>query len=126
MEGIRTTRSCLGIMASLCEVLEINKEALLAGFGPDVFATDVAIEKVGVGMPFRDAYDYVKTHLHELEQMDPQEAVDRKTHFGGTAGLDFTLMDDRILAAAEFASAERSEFERAISKLLGVKYPALR
>ena len=105
MEGLRITRASLRVLTRLVEGLEVNEEALVAGFTPGVFATDRALELVAGGMPFRDAYHHVKNHLDELEAMDPRESVGKKTHLGGTAGLDFAGYRERLAAAGEEAAA---------------------
>lgn len=123
MEGIATTRACLRIMAPMIAGMTPDREALLKGFTPDVFATDRALELVGQGMPFRDAYHHVKGHLDELQSCDPFAAIARKRHEGATAGLDFTRMGAGVKAAQRFVAAETASFRRAISRLLGTAYP---
>ena len=95
----------------------------VAGFTPDVFATDRALELVGEGMPFRDAYHYIKENLHELENIDPAEAIKLKTHLGAPLGLDWAYFKGRTDAVKKTVRDERKGFNKAVSKLLGVKYP---
>jgi len=68
---------------------------LLDGFRPEVFAADHALFLTGRGMPFRDAYLYVKEHLTELTSINPLEAVRRKNHLGATAGLNLSVINAR-------------------------------
>ncbi len=123
MEGIATTRSCLRIMAPMVAATEVNGQKLIDGFSPDVFATDRALELVGEGMPFRDAYHYVKEHLDELESIDPTESIQRKTHLGAPMGLDWDYYKERIAAVTETVEEERSHFNSTVAELLGVNYP---
>jgi len=123
IDGMQTVRACLRIMQRVTGGLTVNRKALLAGFGPEVFATDRALEKVVEGQSFRDAYDHVKSHLQELRNVDPQRAVARKTHVGATAGLDFKHFRTRLGGFKKFVNRERRAYHTAISKLLGVKYP---
>ncbi|MEE9368254.1 MAG: argininosuccinate lyase [Pontiella sp.] len=123
MEGIATTRACLRILAPMVKATKVNKKALIDGFTPDVFATDRALELVGEGMPFRDAYHYIKENLHELENIDPTKAVLFKTHLGAPLGLDWAYYKDRISAVTATVREERKKFNHAVSRLLGVKYP---
>ena len=53
MEGIETTASSLKMVALLVSKLKINKDALLAGFTPEVFAADEATRLVSKGASFR-------------------------------------------------------------------------
>ena len=123
MEGLAMTRATLRILTPLMAGTRINREALLKGFTPDVFATDRALELVAGGMPFRDAYHHVKAYLHELQAVDPVAAVAKKTHLGAPAGLDFAATAERIIAIAELVAEERAEFHAALSRLLGTKWP---
>jgi argininosuccinate lyase len=123
MEGIATTRACLRIMAPMVKATKVNRKALVAGFTPDVFATDRALERVGEGMPFRDAYHHVKENLQELENIDPTEAIQLKTHLGAPLGLDWSYFKARTSGVMETVRDERRAFSRAVTKLLGTPYP---
>ncbi|MBN2164505.1 MAG: argininosuccinate lyase [Pontiellaceae bacterium] len=123
MEGIATTRACLRILAPMVSATGVNEQKLVDGFSPDVFATDRALELVGEGMPFRDAYHYVKENLHELEKIDPREAIQLKTHLGAPLGLDWEYFAARAEAVAESVQEERASFRQAVSELLGIEYP---
>ncbi|MCF7848596.1 MAG: hypothetical protein K9M45_07085, partial [Kiritimatiellales bacterium] len=116
-------RACLRIMAPLVKATKANKQKLIDGFTPDVFATDRALELVGEGMPFRDAYHHVKENLQELENIDPSKAILKKTHLGAPLGIDWELLKGRNAAVNETVREERKIFNKAVSKLLGVKYP---
>jgi argininosuccinate lyase len=123
MEGLSTTRACLRIMAPMVKATNVNKKALIAGFTPDVFATDRALELVSAGMPFRDAYHHVKENLHELESIDAAKAIRLKTHLGASFGLDWSYFKARTAAVKEMVREERKAFSKAVSKLLGTPYP---
>ena len=118
MEGVQTVRASLRIMALIVDGLSINVAALQAGFTPDVFATDRALELVGQGMAFRDAYHHVKAHLDELEQLDPATVVARKTHLGAPAGLDFETYTQRIDALQTQAQSATAQQEAVVAALL--------
>jgi len=125
MDGIATTRSCLRILAPMVTETKVNKQKLIDAFTPDVFATDRALELVGEGMPFRDAYHHVKKNLHELENIDPREAIRLKTHLGAPLGLDWDYFKDRTAAVRQTVREERKLFHEAISKLLSVDEPMM-
>jgi argininosuccinate lyase len=125
IEGVQTTRACLRAMASLMNGLSLNKNALLVGFTPDVFAADKALELVVKGMPFRTAYDHVKSHLDELGSIDPNVAVADKKHLGAPGGLDLGALKSRAAQAKKFVSGESRKFRSSISRLLGARYPQL-
>jgi len=117
LEGLAITRASVRILARCVEGLQVNPERLRGAFDGGVFATDAALAKVAEGMPFRDAYHYVKAHLDELDAMDPDAAIALKTHLGATAGLDFGLYGGRIAAARAFSGEGRSHYRRAVAAL---------
>ncbi len=125
IDGLSTTRACLRIMRLFMDGVTVNQAALRQGFTPDVFATDRALEWVGEGMPFRDAYHRVKEQLADLEQVDPVEAIQKKTHLGAPAGLDFQAYGQRLDAVATDWSARETAYHERIGQLLRVSYPAL-
>ena len=123
MEGLRITRSSLRIMTLMIKSLGVNPDKLRAGFIPGVFATDNALERVANGVPFRDAYQYVRSHLDELEAVDPDQAIAAKTHEGTTGGLDFDFYKEKIKNVRGWVRERRKHAEKAFSKLLGVPFP---
>ena len=118
MEGLAVTRHTLRIMTRHIEGLTIHKDRLLAGFEPGVFATDKALEMVADGTPFRDAYHYVKDHLHELDTADPYAALKAKTHEGATAGLDFAAYRSQVRDLKKWTRSEKSKEARIRNALL--------
>ena len=125
LNGLQTTRRCLQIMTAMIDGLSVDQEALLKGFSADVYAADRALQLVAEGQSFRDAYEYVRTHLDELQEMDPHEAVARKNHLGAPGGLDLDALQLRARDISSFARAEKRRYSARISKLLGVSYPGL-
>jgi len=123
MEGLSITRASVRIMQQMVSGLSVNRQRLEEGFTPGVFATDRALDLVGQGVPFRDAYRQVKQQVSELEAADPYEAIARKTHLGATAGIDFDSLLARASEAAAFAKDERKAHNQAVSRVLGVRYP---
>jgi argininosuccinate lyase len=120
MDGITTTRACLRVLAPFVEAIEVHEDKLEAGFTPDVFATDRALELVGEGMPFRDAYHYVKEHLDELEQIRPADALAKKTHLGAPLGINWEHLEERAQCVADAAQIHRDSVDEAIEALLNV------
>jgi len=118
MEGIAMTRACLRVLSPFIQSIRVNKDKLRAGFTPDVFATDRALELVGQGMPFRDAYHYVKENLGELANMYPVKAILQKTHLGAPLGIDWELLKDRASAVSETVREERKAIDAAVKKLM--------
>lgn len=118
MEGLATTRACLRVLAPFVEAIHVNQEALIAGFTPDVFATDRALELVGEGMAFRDAYHHVKENLGELKKTNPAKAIVKKTHLGAPLGIDWALLKERVTAVRGIVHDERQFIDKAVQNLL--------
>jgi argininosuccinate lyase len=119
MEGLRVTRASLRIMTLMAQSLDVNAERLRAGFTPGVFATDRALELVAGGMPFRDAYQQVRSNLDALATEDPDKAIAKKRHLGATAGLDFPLYRARVRHARQWANLHAKNSIAAFKKLMG-------
>ena len=120
MEGFELAISSLRILAPLVAGLEVDAAALRRGFGPDVYATDRALELVAQGMPFRDAYHEVKANLDKLAGYDPDAALAAKRHLGAPLGLDFAAMDARAQEAETWARREQERHRACRDRLLGL------
>ena len=121
-EGISTTISCLEILTSLINTMKVNKKDMTKAFDSNVFSTDCAFELVADGMSFRDAYYHVKNNLDDLKNINPKDAIKKKTHLGAPYGLDWTLYSQRMNDISKRLRKEKSNFEKKISKLLGRPY----
>ena len=77
--GCETGLACVRVMDLTVEKLVVNVDRLRAGFTPDIFATDQALEMVTRGVPFREAYKKVGTDLGSLSSRDPVEALGKRT-----------------------------------------------
>ena len=121
MEGFDLAISSLRILAPLVAKLEVDGAALRRGFGPEVFATDRALEFVAKGIPFRDAYHEVKANLDQLAGKSPDAALAAKRHLGAPLGLDFAALAARARKAEAWAGAERKRYAARRNQLLGLK-----
>lgn len=119
MEGFELAISSLRILNPLVAGLEVDAAALRRGFGPEVYATDRALELVAQGMPFRDAYHQVKANLDQLAGFDPDAALAAKRHLGAPLGLDFKALAGQARAAARWAAGERKRYAAKRAALLG-------
>ncbi|HAL91572.1 MAG TPA: argininosuccinate lyase [Verrucomicrobia bacterium] len=119
MDGFDLVLSSLRILAPLVAGLGVDGDALRRAFGPDVFATDRALELVAGGMPFRDAYHEVKNHLGDLAGKSPDEAVAAKRHLGAPMGLDFAALEARAEEEAAWAAKEIARHEACRDRLMG-------
>ena len=125
MEGLVVTLASVRTGALVLAGMTVDRKALERGFSAGVFSTDKALELVADGMPFREAYAYVKENLHELEREDPYAAIDRKTHLGASAGLDFAHYRKRVRDGLGFVRSARKRYYSSIARLMDVSYPDL-
>lgn len=121
--GLDALLASLRIMNPLLRDMKVNRDELLAGFSPAVFAADKALELAAKGMPFRDAYASVKANLNALADVDPVKAIGQKRHLGATAGLNLKAMLIRLEKERKFFRNGKKRYHLSISRLLGVKYP---
>jgi len=125
MRGFAVTGGSLKIAAAVVGKMTINREALRRAFQAPVFAADEAVELARQGLPFRDAYRRVKERLSGVESRRPEEAVSRRTGWGAPGNLHLEVLQAEARRLGQWARAERRRFHRAVSRLLGVQYPAL-
>ena len=111
-ESCDIVTSSLDVVAIIMAKVTVNKDACMAGFSADVFATDATLNLVNTGMPFRDAYLKIAQQLHtkqqttgELDQLninDPLQNILSKTHMGATGNLGLDIAKERIVQLQDF------------------------
>ena len=119
MNGLELTAQCIDIMELTFSKLTVNSDRLKAGFTPEIWATDAAIELVAGGASFRDAYKEIGLNLEALGNRTADQAAANRTSSGtaGALGLaDASKASGRI--AAEAAAAEKT-LDEAVENLTG-------
>ncbi len=119
MRGCLTALDCVRVMELTVTKLAVNKEQLIKGFIPEIYATDRALELVGEGMPFREAYREVGLHLDQLKNRDPVEAIRAKTHTGAPGNLMLQQTKDAVDDYDADFAAKRKKVDDAYTLLLG-------
>ena len=121
IKGLNVGINCVRIMDLIIRRIKVNENKLLDGFIPEIFATDKAMELVGRGMPFRDAYRQVGSSLDTLKDEDPYEAIRKKTHTGATGNLGLDASRNRIKEFESLLEPEAARVEKRITGLAGFK-----
>jgi argininosuccinate lyase len=122
MEGLDTTRACLRILPPMLQEMQVDREALRAGFTPEVFATDRALALASAGMPFREAYRQVRQDLDGTDRAPELDAAIRaRTHLGGAGALDLAALRRRATGAARWSREALRAHRRAACRLMGVR-----
>ncbi|MFH1708216.1 MAG: argininosuccinate lyase [Planctomycetota bacterium] len=119
--GCNTGIMCVEVCALTIRKLQVNRERCIAAFTPEVFATDKALELVADGMPFRDAYKHVGTHLDQLKNEDPVAAIRKKTHTGTTGNLKLGVIAAGLKAGRSRQKKAAAAFDKALRSLTGLK-----
>ena len=125
MKGLETTRTTLRILAKVVAGMKFNPDACRAAFTPGVFATDVALQKVAEGTPWRDAYHDVRDQFaalydgkpSEVSNLDPDRQVALKKHEGTCLGIDHDLYARRISSAVESAESRLAKLDACCKRL---------
>lgn len=119
LRGVELAVQCFDIMTLTISKLKINKEKLIKGFTPDIYATDAAIELVLDGVSFRDAYKEVGLNIDKLENRDAVETIRNRTYTGTTGNLKLDAAKkglDELTAQVETAE---SAVNKKIEELVG-------
>ncbi|MBI3573441.1 argininosuccinate lyase [Candidatus Kaiserbacteria bacterium] len=87
IKGLGIARRSLEIMSLVMSKVKPKKDVLMRSLSPELFATSEANRLVKKGMPFRDAYTYVKEHLNDLKIPDPVRHLKEVTSIGGPGNL---------------------------------------
>ena len=119
MKGLTLGLNCVEIMKLTFEELKVNEENLIKGFTPEIYATDVAIELVAKGMPFRDAYKEVGTNIDKLENRDPYETIDSKKSTGTTGNLRLEKTVKKISEMKQELEERKLKVSKAKEELIG-------
>lgn len=121
MQGFNITLASIRVMDLVIRKLEVNEKHLEAGFIPEIYATDRALELVADGMPFREAYREVGLHLEDLRQMDPREVNEKKSYPGapGNLNLDACLREVKELRAS--LGREKKRVDSRLRDLTGIE-----
>lgn len=117
MKAMETTHMSLSIMARMVRGLKVDKEKCLSSFSREIFATDVALQLVEKGMPFREAYRKVASETSKVEMQDPVENILSKTHLGSTGNLGISISNAKIQEFTQWFLQERKKWEIVVSRL---------
>ncbi len=121
IRGVNTGLGCVKIMDLAIRKVKVNEEYLRAGFIPEIYATDAALELVAQGMPFRDAYREIGLNLDKLKAMDPDEVIRKKTHTGATGNLRLDKAQQAHAELLNYAESAETAIAGKIKSLVGME-----
>ncbi len=85
IEGFRTALELVMITDEMIQGLEVHPDNLIKACTPELYATDMVMEKVLSGGNFRDSYRNVGLNLDKVQSEDPVASLKKRTS-SGTAG----------------------------------------
>ncbi len=118
MRGVKTTIACLEVNRLCMKKLQVNPEACIQAFRPELFATDRVLDLAREGIPFRDAYRQVADTLDQMKMEDPVANIRRKTHTGATGNLGLDMARQRLAESRMKQDARRERWQGALTRLL--------
>ncbi len=125
LSGIELAHQMLAVAGLTVRKLTVNRERLRAGFTPEIYATDAAIERVRAGESFRDAYRAVAEGLGSMsaDDYDPDEIVRRRTATGAPGNPDPGYAESILETRRREVAAESERVAAAIGALAGAPLP---
>ena len=119
MNGLELAAQCIDIMHLTFSKLQVNRAGLEAGFTPEIYATDEAIELVAGGASFRDAYKEVGLNLETLGKRDPSEVNASRTSTGTSGNLNLEYSIEAVKRIEEKAAGAKAVLLKAVTALAG-------
>jgi argininosuccinate lyase len=123
LEGCAMGLLSVQVVDLLMGRLGVDEGRLAAGFRPEIYAADRALELVAEGVPFRDAYRRVGADLAALGERDPRQAIARRTHTGAPGNLHLEMAEGRLASLREAGERRRKRVEPKLKALAGFDVP---
>ncbi len=117
--GCEQGLACVRIMTLSIEKLVVNEERLKAGHGPEIFATDKALEMVKQGVPFREAYRKVGKDLESLPARDPVKAMAARSSTGTAGNLNLGVPRAAAQEMGRWLESEQRKKREKVAHLAG-------
>jgi argininosuccinate lyase len=121
IRGVNIALASVEVMNLSIQKLTVNRDRLLQGFIPEIYATDAALDLVKKGMPFRDAYKQIGLHLDELGKYDPVQIINAKKSSGNTGNLCSEKTEKTLQQKMKQYAEEHAKVDKALSGLLGTR-----
>jgi len=111
---------CLDMTGAVIKNLKVNESRLANAFNSQMFAVDEALNMVGEGVPFRDAYKNVELNfLHPPKDLqNPKQAIKARTYTGTTGNLGLHNLQKQIIKEKNILLAEKEKFKGSVDRLL--------
>jgi len=96
VRGLQFARQALAIVPELIRSLAFDPERMRNAITPDMFATDIALERAAAGAPFREAYHQAKNELANLPPRDAEHSLAQRVSPGACGDLQLEQIGARL------------------------------
>lgn len=118
-ESLSTSIDTIKVASVLINNISPDKEEMLAGLTPEIFAAHSTFKLVAGGMAFRDAYNEVGKNPENYKiNEDIEMLLKKSTHIGGTGNLGLDTYIAQINNEKKEFEEEHDRFSSAIKSLL--------
>ncbi len=119
ISAFQTTLESLQVAQLHVETLTINQEKVEHHIPKELFAAHWAYVLVEEkDMPFREAYRYVKDHLHEIPDFDIAELLMKAISQGSTGNLQLGITQKRSRLERTYWKKQNKHFQQKLQDLL--------
>lgn len=96
IRGMESVLQSLRIVPALISGLEFKAEKMSSAIGPELFATDIAVDHAAAGVPFREAYRRAKEQLEDLPPGDATQSLTKRVSPGACGDLQLHRLRARL------------------------------
>ncbi|PJD95392.1 MAG: argininosuccinate lyase [Parachlamydia sp.] len=118
MQGLEITHLSLKVFSQIFAELQIDQEACIKAFTPELFATDQVLRLTCEGVPFREAYQQVAKNPSHVSEVDPVANILAKQHLGATGNLGIGLSDAKLETYQKWVDSEIKKWDEVLERLL--------
>ncbi|NMA22206.1 MAG: argininosuccinate lyase, partial [Spirochaetales bacterium] len=105
--------------------LTVHEQNLEAACTPELYATDLVLERVAKGENFRDVYRDVGLNLDKVQAIDPKVAIQGRSGIGTTGNLGLEEQQARINTLADVCENRLTEYQAVYQNLCALEAVAL-
>lgn len=121
LRGVDLVLDMLEVTELTAAQLEVDRVKLTASMTPELFATDLVMERVRNGESFRVAYRKVAENLDSVgeREFDSADAIAARGSVGAPGNLDLQWDRDQIQKRRSAIESEYARITQAVASLLG-------
>ncbi len=125
LAALRSAADMVEVMTYTAPKLDVDQQACIAAFTPQVFATDRAFDAVLGGASFRDAYQQVAASLSTVEpgqtvsEEQIRAAIGRRSGPGTAGNPALDVLYRRLANHEEELDSDRTARDAAVTRFLG-------